>query len=127
MPVEQATGQSVPGLKELDFKVNEEWKKCAVEEGWRRFIPEFAEDSKGNKYMRRRGNSAVYKMIMEGEKKYSCVCTQCGSEVLSAIVRHSIWDGPGPCAGHGNVESENVPYCPKCESEPDRIGCPIEC
>jgi hypothetical protein len=45
-------------------------------------------------------------------------CRTCGSEI-KAVIRHaSIWDGPGPCAGSGEVETYQEPYCPQCEVKP---------
>lgn len=53
-------------------------------------------------------------------------CKKCGSDIMAARVAHPIWltDGPGPCAGTGEVEYEEIPYCPKCEQPPNFHGSP---
>ncbi len=53
------------------------------------------------------------------------VCWECGSIILQKQVNHPVWyrEGPGPCAGSGEVRGELVPYCPKCDPEPK--DCPV--
>jgi hypothetical protein len=52
-------------------------------------------------------------------------CKDCGANILGAQVAHSVWDGPFPCSGSGQVEYETVPYCPNCETKPGFHGSPI--
>ena len=49
----------------------------------------------------------------------------CGTEILGKEVAHPIWDGPFPLSGSGQCNYETVPYCPKCETEPNYHGAPI--
>jgi len=53
-------------------------------------------------------------------------CMTCGEEVISGKVAHPIWDSPIPMSGSGSCKNEEVPYCPKCEDEPNFHGSPIE-
>lgn len=53
-------------------------------------------------------------------------CFGCGSDILSATVTRSIWDGPFKMSGSGKVQKEEVPYCPKCEEKPSYHGSPIQ-
>jgi len=50
---------------------------------------------------------------------------KCGIEILGKTVAHPIWDGPFPLSGSGQCSSEQVPYCPQCEDEPNSNGTPI--
>ncbi len=114
-------------LEQLEFKVNKDWQKWHEENSWAVHVPEFAEDSEGNKFMRSRGRLVVYKIISEdkkGTQKYQCV--ECGSDILGETVAHPIWDGPFPCSGSGQCQCEKVPYCLKCEEKPCSSGIPIE-
>lgn len=49
---------------------------------------------------------------------------QCGSDIEAVLQYRSVWlsDGPGPCAGTGEVEHHVVPYCPKCDPKPSDRG-----
>jgi hypothetical protein len=49
----------------------------------------------------------------------------CGTEIQGTQVAHPIWDGPFPLSGSGRCNYQTVPYCPKCETEPDYHGAPI--
>ncbi|MBA7674319.1 hypothetical protein ES703_82529 [subsurface metagenome] len=51
---------------------------------------------------------------------------KCGTEIKGASVAHPIWDGPFAMSGSGQVHTETVPYCPKCETEPGFHGAPID-
>ena len=51
---------------------------------------------------------------------------KCGTEIMGASVAHPIWDGPFACSGSGRVHTEVVPFCPKCETEPNSSGAPID-
>lgn len=46
------------------------------------------------------------------------ICKTCGSTIMASIKYAPIWDGPFPCSGSGEVESYQLPYCPKCEVKP---------
>ena len=112
--------------EKLEFAVNEEWKKWHSQNSWAVFVPEFAKNARGEEFMRRVGGSVAYKMIKEDEKgKQDYACANCGSEIMGAKVAHPIWDSPIPCAGSGKCHYESVPYCPKCEQEPNFHGSPI--
>ncbi len=52
-------------------------------------------------------------------------CNACGSDILAIEVKRSVWDFPEACAGSGEVRTEMVPYCPKCEEKPNWRGPPI--
>ncbi len=107
-------------VKQLEFKINEEWQELLKKYPWMTFVPEIAKDSQGNEYQRKRGSSAVYKKVND-----SYVCVSCNSEIQQTEVIHPIWDGPFPCSGSGETAKEFVPYCPKCEKEPSSSGSPI--
>lgn len=51
---------------------------------------------------------------------------QCGTEIQGARVAHPIHDGPFPLSGSGRCHYETVPFCPKCEKEPNFHGSPID-
>jgi hypothetical protein len=108
-------------IGQLEFSVTPEWDEFAKDNPWAAFIPEYAVDERGQKYMRKRGSSVVYKI--EGDE--SCVCASCNSEIEGATVAHPIWDGPFPMSGDGRVHNEEVPYCPKCEKKPNFHGSPL--
>lgn len=100
-------------VENLEFKV----KKVPH---WTSFKPEEAEED-GIKYLRKHGSDIIYKKT---EKGYECMT--CGEEVMSGRVAHPIWDGPIPMSGGGECKYEEVPYCPKCEEEPNFHGSGIE-
>lgn len=50
----------------------------------------------------------------------------CGETVMVARVHRPVWDGPFKGSGSGQVRVELVPYCPKCEVEPNWSGPPID-
>lgn len=54
----------------------------------------------------------------------SWVCDRCGTPIASVTQMRSVWlsDGPGPCAGTGEVEQHIVPFCPLCDPKPSRTG-----
>jgi hypothetical protein len=107
-------------LSDLTFSVPSEFKEFEKENP-SLFVPEYAQDSKGQKFMRRKGSSFVYKVDMED----GCTCVKCGADIISAEVSHPIWDGPFPASGSGKCHYEDVPYCPRCEAKPDYQGMPI--
>jgi len=111
--------------EELEFQVTDEWQKFARENPWAYHIPEFAEDSEGNKFMRGGGRLVAYKLVSEKGNKQTYECANCGSEILGARVAHPIWDGPFPMSGSGECHYEQVPYCPKCEEKPKFHGTAI--
>jgi hypothetical protein len=49
-------------------------------------------------------------------------CTACGSEIKARNVAHTVRDGFFAFSGSGEVNYEQVPYCPKCEKEPSFHG-----
>jgi hypothetical protein len=51
-------------------------------------------------------------------------CDICSSDILAVLQYRSVWlsDGPGPCAGTGEVEHHVIPYCPKCDPKPSDRG-----
>jgi|SRR3989344_6231996 len=114
-------------IEHLEFSVNEEWKKFQEKNPWVSFIPEFAKDVDGQEYMKKKGGSVAYKIIKEdvkGNQIYECA--ECGSKIMGATIARPIWDGPFPGSGSGRCHYEKVPYCPKCEVEPNSSGIPIE-
>lgn len=57
-----------------------------------------------------------FKFYEQREGKWFCKTCQ---GVIAAVNRHvSVWDGPGPCAGSGEVDTFQLPYCPNCEERP---------
>lgn len=60
------------------------------------------------------GNFNYYKKRGDGR----WICTTCGGEIKAVVRYFPIWDGPGPCAGSGEVETKQEPYCPNCEVKP---------
>jgi rubrerythrin len=71
---------------------------------------------------RRPGNFDNYRK----DKKELWWCKTCGGPVMGARVAHSVWDGPFPCSGYGEVRYSIEPYCPNCETEPSFHGAPIQ-
>ena len=108
-------------VEKLEFSVSPEWQKFARESPWAACVLETAKDSKGQEFIRRRGNNLTYRKIAGG---YQCI--QCDSEIQAGRVAHPIWDGPFPMSGSGRCHYEEVPYCPKCEKEPNFDGTPIQ-
>jgi hypothetical protein len=95
-----------------------------VQKGSGSYVPEIANCPTCKAYFERKPKSEVaYKSINDG-KSYSC--TKCGGEIQVGKIAYPIWDGPGPMSGSGRCEYERVPYCPKCEKEPNFHGTPIE-
>jgi len=47
-------------------------------------------------------------------------CRKCGSWIMAKDQSCSVWlsDGPGPCAGTGEVRHRTVCWCPTCHPEP---------
>lgn len=52
-------------------------------------------------------------------------CKKCQSDIMAAEVKRSVWNFPEACAGSGEVVTDFVPYCPKCEEKPSNRGPPI--
>jgi hypothetical protein len=103
------TTQQVEGL---------EFKVVDVENGMT-FKPEVAYKD-GQEFLRARGSEVIYKKINNG---YECVT--CESSIMGAKIVHPVWDSPFPMSGFGECMYEEIPYCPKCEKEPDSRGAPI--
>ncbi|MEA3329988.1 MAG: hypothetical protein U9Q06_04565 [Nanoarchaeota archaeon] len=109
-------------IEQLEFSVSEEWKKFARENSWASFILETARDPDGVEYHRKKGSQIAYRKVEDGFE-----CVECGSEIQAGRVAHPIWDGPFPMSGSGKCHYKQVPYCPKCEKEPNFHGSPIQC
>ena len=105
--------------EDLEFSVSAQWQKFARESPWASFILETA-TAGGIEYHRRRGSDKVYKKVGDGFQ-----CVSCSSEIQTGRVAHPIHDGPFPLSGSGRYHYEEVPYCPKCEGEPNFHGLPI--
>jgi len=56
------------GLENLEFEMNPEWVAHARDNPWLAFIPEFAQDSEGNSFMRPKGRSIPYRVVSEDER-----------------------------------------------------------
>lgn len=55
-------------------------------------------------------------------------CKKTGKKILMVVAAHTIWedDGPGPCAGSGEVRDVFHIYCPACQKKPEfTYGDPI--
>jgi len=50
----------------------------------------------------------------------------CGTSIQGKKVTHPIHDGPFPLSGSGRVRTETIPFCPKCEVEPNTSGAPVD-
>ena len=62
---------------------------------------------------RKSGNFDFYE-----RKGNEWICKTCGSTIAALVKYFPIWDGPFPCSGSGEVESQQLPYCPNCEEKP---------
>lgn len=51
---------------------------------------------------------------------------KCGAQIQGAQVAHPIHDGPFPLSGSGRCHYETVPFCHKCETEPNFHGTPVD-
>lgn len=69
------------------------------------------------------GSRNMSKYLKQDDGTYKC--RDCGATIMAAQVAHPIWDGPFPMSGSGRCHYEEVPYCPKCEPEPNLHGSPI--
>lgn len=112
--------------EDLDFRVDQEWLEFKEENPWKVHIPEFARDEGGQEYLRSLGKEPIYKIIHDEHGNETYECNECNTTILAAKIVHAIQDGPFPRPGKGQVFYEDVPYCPKCELEPDFHGDPIE-
>lgn len=70
-------------------------------------------------YERRNTGKVMY---IHRKDSDSYICGTCGSEIQGTKVAHPIHDGPFPLSGAGKCQYETVPYCPKCEEEPNFHG-----
>lgn len=114
--------------QKLEFRVNDAWAAFAKANPWAVFIPAFAKDPiTGQGFMRPEGRTVVYRIASQTPdgKKQEYECAKCDSTILGITVTHPVWDGPFPCSGSGRVESEQVPYCPTCETKPGYFGMPV--
>ena len=69
----------------------------------------------------------VYQTFGDVLAKYNATsegwnCVKCGSEIEATTVAHTVRDGLFAFSGSGEVRNEQVPYCPKCDREPDFHG-----
>jgi hypothetical protein len=67
----------------------------------------------------------IYAVINESTRQGGGWVHQCGAVLLAAHVTHPIHDSAIPLAGSGQVYTETVPYCPKCQSKPSPNGSPV--
>ncbi|MDP1696057.1 MAG: hypothetical protein Q8L29_04030 [archaeon] len=88
------------------------------------FIPEHAEYD-GKKYMKKFGSKIIYFTDRSRSiEVYRCI--ECNSIVNGSTVIHPVWDDPSGIGGFGSIPYiESVPYCPRCEKEPNINGAPI--
>jgi len=54
-------------------------------------------------------------------------CRKCGARIVGKRQACPVWlsDGPGPCAGTGEVRYVDIYWCPGCDKEPPSHGPPI--
>ena len=84
------------------------------------YVPQTADCPDCHAYFERRPNSEIaYKSLNDGA---SYKCAKCDGEIQGARIAHPIHDGPFPLFGSGRCHTETVPYCPKCEENPDSNG-----
>ncbi len=114
-------------MAELEFIVEEDWKKFQKESLWAAFVRSIAHDGSGQRYVRNalRPDSQIYRVVKSNGKNEELQCNTCGSDIMVATVAHPIHDGPFPLSGSGRCHYEEVPFCPKCEKEPSYSGLPI--
>jgi len=67
----------------------------------------------------RTGNWAVIDVSQQVRGGYR---HDCGTMLKGKIVYLTVRDGVFPLSGSGEVRRETVPYCPKCEREPEGLG-----
>jgi len=66
-------------------------------------------------------------IIQSKQEDYTPHCYECSSKIDFKAQRKSIWFGEfDGCVGGGEVKTEHIPYCPKCEKEPSESGVIIE-
>jgi hypothetical protein len=72
-------------------------------------------------------NASTYPVIQESTRRDAdmWVHDPCGTILMGVPVVHPIHDSPFPGSGSGQTSTEIVPYCPKCEAQPDINGEPI--
>lgn len=65
-----------------------------------------------------------FELDQAGKQTGGLVCKKCKAEIQAVHRVVSLWlrDGPGPCAGTGQTDSEQIPYCPKCDPKPSERG-----
>lgn len=71
-----------------------------------------------------RPRTKVWKVLTESQKAQDDRgwVHNCGEDVMGAEVLLSVLDGLFPLSGRGETVREVVPYCPKCELEPEGHG-----
>src|SRR3989344_5851294 len=112
-------------LGKLEFKTIEEHEELE-----RRVtgltILEIAKGENETFYLRKRGDSThIYKSEKPTLTGGVYRCDDCNGRVIEAIVAHPT---KGKSAqGPSSLSLEWVPYCPRCEKEPNPNGEPITC
>ena len=61
-------------------------------------------------------------VVDESQQVKSGYKHQCGTELKGKVVYLTIRDGLFPLSGSGEVKNQTVPFCPKCEREPEGHG-----
>lgn len=64
-------------------------------------------------------------ILAESEQGVNDWKHSCGAILLSAQVNHPVHDGPFPLSGSGEVQTQQVPYCPDCHAPPSPQGAPV--
>ena len=75
----------------------------------------------GTLYELNKSSGAVYKAPEKG----LFIHMACGTEVDCVWRTHPVWDGLFACSGSGEVDKYPIPFCPKCETEPESTGLPV--
>ena len=72
----------------------------------------------------RHGNF-IYVQAKEGDNTPHCY--ECDKKIEFKMQRLSVWfdEFKGPVGG-GEVKTKHIPYCPKCEEEPEESGIIID-
>lgn len=110
--------------QQLDFKINEAWKRFKEKNPWLAHIPEFAEDSEGNFFMRDHRRKVIYRAVDPDSENLVYICNSCNADIEYVTVAHPLHKI------HFSESSksyyEKVPYCPNCEKKPSPNGRPIK-
>ena len=119
MAVKLEIGALVKKLADEKFGGKEpEWKKAT----WGDIQVGCTSDDKNWYY---KSGNRIYVQLKEGTPGEKIPdCYGCDTQLKAKIQHRSEWyeDGPGPCAGSGQVKTIILPYCPSCETEPTGRG-----